>query len=235
MGSAEPQGCLAVILSLFGIQARPSEGVSVETRLPPVAIEEPGSIDAGGLPIRLRDDFLSAAEFSFYKVLQQALAGQATICPKVNLADLFFVAGTGNQALRNKFDRKHVDFLICDARTMQPRCGIELDDSSHGRADRQERDELVNQLFDAAGLPLVRFPVRSAYNAAQLAALLAPSLESDQAAQAPSQQPPVQGTPLCEKCGIPMVRREAKRGTNAGQSFYGCPNYPRCKAVVACD
>lgn len=35
----------------------------------------------------------------------------------------------------------------------------------------------------------------------------------------------------CPKCGSSMVWREAKRGTNAGQSFWGCSNYPKCKML----
>ena len=38
--------------------------------------------------------------------------------------------------------------------------------------------------------------------------------------------------PLCPKCGIPMVERVSKRGPNAGQTFYGCSNYPRCKEMA---
>ena len=38
--------------------------------------------------------------------------------------------------------------------------------------------------------------------------------------------------PLCPKCGIPMVQRTAKRGPNVGQSFFGCPNYPKYNAVA---
>lgn len=37
----------------------------------------------------------------------------------------------------------------------------------------------------------------------------------------------------CPKCGSSMVRRVAKQGANAGQSFWSCTAYPRCKGVVA--
>lgn len=33
----------------------------------------------------------------------------------------------------------------------------------------------------------------------------------------------------CPYCGGSLVVRIAKNGKNAGQSFYGCSNYPRCK------
>lgn len=33
----------------------------------------------------------------------------------------------------------------------------------------------------------------------------------------------------CPNCGSELVVRIAKRGTNAGDKFYGCSNYPKCK------
>ena len=33
----------------------------------------------------------------------------------------------------------------------------------------------------------------------------------------------------CPKCGSVMVLREAKRGANVGQKFWGCPHFPRCR------
>lgn len=38
-------------------------------------------------------------------------------------------------------------------------------------------------------------------------------------------------TPTCPKCGIPMVKRVAKKGDNIGEEFWGCPNFPRCRQV----
>jgi len=34
---------------------------------------------------------------------------------------------------------------------------------------------------------------------------------------------------VCPACSQPMVLRKAKRGPNAGESFYGCSTYPVCK------
>lgn len=38
-------------------------------------------------------------------------------------------------------------------------------------------------------------------------------------------------TPVCPQCGGTMVRRTAKRGANAGGSFWGCSAYPTCRGV----
>lgn len=47
--------------------------------------------------------------------------------------------------------------------------------------------------------------------------------------------PASSSTPACPRCGKPMVRREAKRGANAGRAFYGCSRYPDCRGIVAID
>lgn len=38
--------------------------------------------------------------------------------------------------------------------------------------------------------------------------------------------------PSCPRCAQPMVRRTAKRGVNAGQDFWGCSDYPRCRGTA---
>jgi len=36
----------------------------------------------------------------------------------------------------------------------------------------------------------------------------------------------------CPKCGSDMVVREAKKGNNIGNKFWGCSSFPQCRAVV---
>lgn len=44
-----------------------------------------------------------------------------------------------------------------------------------------------------------------------------------------------QQSPNCPVCFSAMKLREAKRGANAGKSFWGCSDYPRCKGTRAVD
>jgi hypothetical protein len=151
------------------------------------------------------------------------------VCPKVNLGDIFFVPRPDqNQAARNRISSKHVDFLLCDCLTMKPRYGIELDDSSHAARSRQTRDSLVNLVFEAAGLPLLRFPAQRSYVLADIALKLSP-ISGETATPPPI--PVTEDTtevPTCPKCGIPLVIRSGKHG-----EFYGCSNYPRCRETSA--
>ncbi len=212
---SENAGCLGGILRLFG----------AKTPEPPT------------LPYRRRDDFLSPAELSFYRALLAATGERATVLTKVNLADIFFVVRPNeNQAYRNKIDRKHVDFLLCEAASMRPALGIELDDSSHQRSQRQARDEFVDEVFRVAGLPLKHVPTSRTYSVPELSAEIGTAL----AGEATSAVPPASssatethaGTPACPNCGSTMVVRTASKGERQGESFYGCPNFPKCRGTL---
>lgn len=41
------------------------------------------------------------------------------------------------------------------------------------------------------------------------------------------------GAPFCPECQSRMVKRQARRGANAGQVFWGCMRYPECKGTRA--
>lgn len=43
--------------------------------------------------------------------------------------------------------------------------------------------------------------------------------------------PSSHSNPACPQCGSSMVRRVARRGRNSGNSFWGCPRFPRCKGT----
>lgn len=231
---------LRKILRAIGLPAEAIDDI-VERILDWLSTKDEPAAGPASLPFKLRDDFLSPAELSFYQVLGAVVGDRATICAKVNLADLFFVA-TGdhrkNRAIANKIDRKHVDFLLCDPKTMRPLAGIELDDKSHNRADRKTRDELVGEVFANAGLPLLRLPVKQGYTRADVEELVGRHLTT---VDAPVQPPRTEAVmtaitpteePVCPKCGSKMILRTAKSGANTGGQFWGCSAFPRCRSVL---
>lgn len=120
------------------------------------------------LPYKLRSNLLSAAEFSFYKVLETAIQGKLEIQCKVRLADIFYTPYGTNVMHFNRITGKHVDFLLCDTQTMKPVLAIELDDSSHDRPDRKQRDNFVDEVFKVAELPLLHVQAKRAYQPEEL-------------------------------------------------------------------
>jgi hypothetical protein len=141
------------------------------------------------LPYGLRDHFLSAAEISFYHVLHTAIGDRTVICPKVRMTDILYVSNRReNYSYVGKISQKHVDFLLCDPKSMKPILAIELDDSSHKRTDRAERDAFVNRAFETAGLPLIRIPARKSYHTNEIAGLILPYLDKQARASSADRQ-----------------------------------------------
>jgi hypothetical protein len=213
------KGCLTTILEIFGIK----------TKEP--ALEK--------LPYRFRDDFLSPAELSFYRVLKSVVNRKFEVCTKVRLADIFYVTQPNkNFSYFNRISQRHVDFLICQPETMKPIFAIELDDTSHNRADRQESDAFVDQSFKAAGLPLIHIPAQRAYDTRELAARISRFVpesdlsEKSSAAVAHVVEETEITIPACPKCGSVMVLRTVNKGEHQGKQFYGCSTYPKCRGVL---
>ncbi len=121
-------------------------------------------------PFRKKDYLLTKAERSFYEVTRMAVGDEWIIFAKVRMLDLVSLPrGTANaQAHRNRVQSKHVDFILCDPRTLSPVLVIELDDRSHERADRQDRDAFVDAVLRAAGLPVLHVAASSGYVTADL-------------------------------------------------------------------
>jgi hypothetical protein len=214
MTADEPQGCLLSLLRLFGLGG----SVSVPSRL----------------SYRLADGLLTPAELAFYRVLRGLVSENSLICPKVRLSDVFVVPrGDGRQAAMNRINQKHVDFLLCDPETLQPVLAIELDDASHERKKRQDRDATVDEIFAAAGLPLVHVRAAAAYSPQDLRRLIE---QAGEAAPIPAVTTAVPSKssdqPVCRRCGSQMILRTAKKGSATGSQFWGCPNYPQCRETL---
>ena len=117
-------------------------------------------------PFKKKDWLFSKAERSFFGVLKQAASSEFEVFAMVRLADVLWLPkGTPNaQGHRNRVDQKHVDFVLCEPKDIAPVLVIELDDASHKRQDRQERDALVDEILADAGLPILHVAVEPGYN-----------------------------------------------------------------------
>jgi hypothetical protein len=120
---------------------------------------------------------LTAAERSFFGVLQQVVPPNLSLFAKVRLADLVQPRSGLNASMRqsalNKICSKHVDFVLCDAATTKVVCVIELDDSSHHRSSRQARDSFVDAALQFAAIPIVRINALHGYAPANIRSELA--------------------------------------------------------------
>lgn len=114
-----------------------------------------------------QDAMFTAAEINFYRTLHKA-APDYIVMGKVRVADLLKVHGglasaSEKRTAFNRITGKHVDFVLLEQNTMRPLCALELDDKSHQKRARRERDDFLNKAFKEAGLPLLRIPCAAGY------------------------------------------------------------------------
>ena len=126
------------------------------------------------MPYYTRDRLVTKAELRFYKTLVKSVQDDFEIFVMVRIADILRVDPNvkNKRSWINKILAKHCDFVLCDPGDLRPVLGIELDDSSHQRADRIERDRFVDDAFESAKLPLLRIPVRSKYQSREIRELI---------------------------------------------------------------
>lgn len=100
---------------------------------------------------------LTKNEWAQYKKLKVIADEKGyVICPKVRLLDII-EPQKGHEkykTLMYKIQAKHVDFVICD-KDMHIKVIIELDDSSHDKKDRKERDEFVDLILQSVGYKVI--------------------------------------------------------------------------------
>lgn len=118
-----------------------------------------------------RNWFLTKAEHEFYKALVQAVGQDYIIFAQVHLPTLLDekVVGQNWKAAFRHVSQKSVDFVLCDKAYISPKLAIELDDKSHDRPDRQDRDVEVERILKGAGMPLLRIQNHGTFNSQDLA------------------------------------------------------------------
>jgi uncharacterized protein with GYD domain len=151
-------GCLGVFLKLFN-QKKDTPELSYQS--------------AGPL--------LSEAEKLFYTSLQTAFGQTYWIYPKVRLADLIKPTAKPRTSewhtAFNKIKSKHVDFVVCHPESFDVVAVFELDDASHERRDRKDRDAMVDQALSSCGIAIHHIKATNQYDAEALAAMLNPPLQ----------------------------------------------------------
>ena len=119
-----------------------------------------------------RNALMSPGELKFFRALEAAVGSHFRVFSKVRLADVVQVkrGTTGGrwQSAHNVIQSKHVDFVVCDPGTLEFRLVVELDDKSHERRDRVERDQTVDEILAQASIPVLHYPARAAYSVEEI-------------------------------------------------------------------
>lgn len=105
---------------------------------------------------------LNTTEKRLFDTLVSIVGPTKYICPKVRIADIITMAidktDTDYWSKLNSITQKHVDFVICDRNTFVPLAVVELDGGSHYETARIARDQLVDNAFNEAQIPIIHIP-----------------------------------------------------------------------------
>ena len=184
------------------------------------------------LPYRLRERFLSTPEVALYKALWEMVGERYVVLAKVALNDIFYIVRPNeNVHYFNKLFRKHVDFLLCDTKALQPQIGVELVRPGPVGGPRST-DIFMEDLFLTAGLPLVQVPSNDRYDEAELVSLFQSALNKVKQVERKMADIGRDSIPMCPVCGKLMVLRTYRMGQQAGQLYYGCIDSPTCPGIV---
>jgi len=184
------------------------------------------------------EPLFSPAERSFFGILSQATEGQAVVFGKVRVADVLRPSkGMGRSNWQKAFNRissKHFDYVICAPETLSVLAAIELDDKSHSKGKRQDRDRFLESACSAAGLPLHRFKAAATYNISQVRdALFDPPAEASEKPSLPeAPQAEVEERQVCPKCSAPLIKKVARKGEHEGAEFLACRAFPKCRYIA---
>ena len=186
-------------------------------------------------PYRLRKQFLTSTELSLLSVLLEMADGHYVVCPKVALNDIFYIQRPNeNVHFYNKIFRKHVDFLLCEPDSMKPAFGVELV-KPIAKEETRSADQFMMDLFLSTGLPLIHVPSSERFELADLVHLFHLALQKVKQTEPLRADNSTDSAPLCPQCGLMMVLRIHRAGSQAGKRYYGCMNAPACSGVVEVD
>ena len=132
--------------------------------------EQISESDGGTENYKRKSSVLTQTENDFYGQLCNALyyAGlKVIVWPQVNVSSIIESVGSDSQQRMKAFNRicrKSVDYVIVNQKTRETILCIELDDYTHNRNSRKERDDFINAVFNNVGIPLLRVKAELNYN-----------------------------------------------------------------------
>jgi hypothetical protein len=187
------------------------------------------------LPYRLKEPFLTTTELALFHILTEMMGGRYVICPKVALNDIFYIVRPNeNVHFFNKFFRKHVDFLLCEPKSLLPVFGVDIV-RAVSKNDTRETDKFMDELFTNAGIPLIHVPSSDKYESAEIVNLFQLAVMKIGGTGQLRVQRSTDTVPHCPICGKMMVLRIERNGARSGRKYYGCMDSPKCVGVMAID
>jgi hypothetical protein len=188
---------------------------------------------------------LSSTHAAFFDLLEQALDDRYRVFGNVCLTDVVDVRPDLNrkqrQAALKHLPLSRLDFVICERGTASIIGAVMVDeDGAQPDGVCAQQGTALDAFLARLGIPVARLSGKRDYSIEDLRIEVSRALFLKWKDSAPANGPEGAGSPpakndnpcgVCPACGLPFVKRIARKGTYAGKIFLTCSNYPACKHV----
>lgn len=101
---------------------------------------------------------MTRREEEFFRTLSDIFGEKCYIVPQVHLSALLDheVKGQNWKGAFSHINGKSVDYVLLRSKDLSVLCAVELDDSTHDKINRIERDREVERLLNDSNIPLIR-------------------------------------------------------------------------------
>lgn len=108
------------------------------------------------LPIEKKPFVFDAmTEFTMYRMLIEVFSENYHVFPQMSYGRIIKVKDGADPWLRNYFDKKIADFVLCDKERGVVQVVIELDGGSHKSLNKKNRDEDINTWMEQIAVPIL--------------------------------------------------------------------------------
>jgi hypothetical protein len=186
---------------------------------------------------------LSPIHASLFELLEQALADRYRVFGNVRLTDVVEVKADLSPKQRlaalERLPASRIDFVVCEKQNTFILGAVMVDEyETEPDAARVHRETAIDRFLATVGIPVVRLSSNRDYSIEDIRIEMSRALflKWKDRASAPGMvgaENPVEKSDspygVCPTCGLPFVKRRARKGTYAGKFFLTCSNYPECK------
>ena len=203
------------------------------------------SVNSEFNPYERSRTLFSPIHSTFFDLLEKAIDDRYRVLGKVRLTDVVDVRADlspkQRMAALKRLPASRLDFIICerDSTFILGAVMIDENDSATDSVNALQESAL-DKFLVTVGIPVVRLSSKQDYSVEDLRIEISRALflkwknntSTDEKEMILTKGAKISHPHgVCPACGLPYVKRRARKGTYAGKFFLTCSNYPECKQV----
>jgi ssDNA-binding Zn-finger/Zn-ribbon topoisomerase 1 len=201
--------------------------------------------NSGANPYERARQLLSSTHAAFFDLLEQALDDRYRVFGNVRLTDVVDIRSDLNRKQRQSALKRlppfRLDFVICEKENASIVGAVMVEEGeTEPGGVRAQQETALDGFLATVGIPIARLSGKRDYSIEDLRIEVSRALFLKWKDGVPASGTEGTAKPLekndipydvCPACGLPFVKRIARKGTYAGKVFLTCSNYPECKHV----